>query len=54
MPADASTVWVLAAENVLDEEVASGRVGAVLAELERERGDATVRRRPNVRFWELP
>ncbi|MAT06810.1 MAG: hypothetical protein CL424_17385 [Acidimicrobiaceae bacterium] len=54
VPADASTVWVLAAENVLDEEVASGRVGAVLAELERERGDATVRRRPNVRFWELP
>jgi O-antigen/teichoic acid export membrane protein len=54
IPDDASTVWVLATENVLDERVTSGRVGAVLAELEQTRGESTVTRRPNIRVWELP
>ncbi|MFP5486861.1 MAG: hypothetical protein ACLGHQ_00950, partial [Acidimicrobiia bacterium] len=53
IPADASSVWVLATENVLDERATSGRVGRVLAELEAERGRATVFRRPNIRVWEL-
>jgi hypothetical protein len=54
IPDDASTVWVLATENVLDEQATSGRVGAVLADLEETRGDAAVTRRPNIRVWELP
>ena len=54
IPDDASTVWVLATENVLSDEAASGRVGAVLSDLEETRGDARVIRRPNVRVWELP
>ena len=54
IPDDASTVWVLATENVLDERATSGRVGAVLAELERTRGERVVIRRPNIRVWELP
>ena len=55
IPDDASTVWVLATENVLDDRVTSGRVGTVLAELEQTRGDRAVTRRyPNIRVWELP
>ena len=54
IPDDASTVWVLATENVLDQRTAAGRVGAVLASLEATRGEPTVTRRPNIRVWELP
>jgi uncharacterized membrane protein/O-antigen/teichoic acid export membrane protein len=54
IPDDASTVWVLATENVLDERATSGRVGAVLAELEHARGESRVVRHPNIRVWELP
>lgn len=53
IPDDASTVWVLATENVLAERETAGRVGQVLAELEAEYGRATVFRRPNIRVWEL-
>jgi O-antigen/teichoic acid export membrane protein len=53
VPADASTVWVLAAERVLDDEAISGRIGTVLAELELERTEVSEIRRPNVRVWEL-
>jgi 4-amino-4-deoxy-L-arabinose transferase-like glycosyltransferase len=55
IPDDASTVWVLATESVLADEVTSGRIGSLLAELEETRGDdARPIRRPNVRVWELP
>lgn len=53
IPDDATTVWVLATENVLDERATSGRVGTVLAELEETRDPRGVIRRPNVRVWEL-
>jgi 4-amino-4-deoxy-L-arabinose transferase-like glycosyltransferase/O-antigen/teichoic acid export membrane protein len=53
VPADASTVWVLAAERVLDDETISGRVGTVLAQLEIERTEVSEIRQPNVRVWEL-
>lgn len=53
VPDDASTVWVLASENVLGDEAISGRIGHVLAELTEQRTEANVIRRPNVRVWEL-
>jgi hypothetical protein len=53
IPEDASTVWVLASENVLDDQSASGRIGGVLADLEQQRRLVSTTRRPNVRVWEL-
>ena len=53
IPDGASTVWVLASENVLDLEASSGRIGGVLAELEQDRALVSTIRRPNVRLWEL-
>lgn len=53
IPADASTVWVLASENVLDVAASSGRIGGVLADLEQDRALVSTIRRPNVRVWEL-
>jgi 4-amino-4-deoxy-L-arabinose transferase-like glycosyltransferase/O-antigen/teichoic acid export membrane protein len=53
IPADASTVWVLASENILDVEPSSGRIGSVLADLEQHRQLVSTIRRPNVRVWEL-
>lgn len=53
IPDDASTVWVLASENVLDAEATSGRIGGVLADLEQDRTLVSTIRRPNVRMWEL-
>lgn len=53
IPADASAVWVLASENVLDEQASAGRIGGVLADLEETRTLVTTERHPNVRLWEL-
>jgi len=53
LPADASTVWVLASENVLSNEVTAGRIGGMLADLEEQRQLISMTRRPNVRVWEL-
>jgi uncharacterized membrane protein len=53
VPPDATTVWVLATDRVVNSTDTAAKVGGVLADLEQQRQLVDTFERPNVKVWEL-